>query len=246
MITCPNLLLVRPALTILAVVASVVASCAHAVENGERSRSADLGAAGNRDLTRELAPATSAASEDAAAMDAAPRPRDSNVVLGGAAVSEEVSDGSELAKGPGACPDWLPSSHVAFNIFRSSDTPSFPRGGDATCCSMTTTDLLCRTHVSAEHVVGAMYGSSVVGVRRGMSRPSLDVPLEVRQHGNMKSPGPILVRLKVTTTDRLVTLALSDGACPRPCLRISPDRDHPFRRMVTTCFAASCPSISPS
>lgn len=29
-------------------------------------------------------------------------------------------------------------------------------------------------------------------------------------------------------------------------LRISPHRDHPFRRMVTTCFAASCPSISPS
>jgi hypothetical protein len=128
----------------------------------------------------------------------------------------DASDAPELAQGQGACPAWLPSSHVVFRDFRARGTASFPKG-DATCCSITTTDLLCRTSVSAEHVVGAMYGSSLLGIHRGSDAPWLDVPLEVRRHDSMRYAGPVLVRLRVTTTGRIVTLALVEGVCPVTC-----------------------------
>ncbi len=197
-------------------VAFVSTGCGHARENGRVAGGVPSGPAGRHELVQEGAPVGASASLDAG--DATERASEAGVTeVRDAGAPTETNDALILAQGPGACPDWLPSSHASFRSFRSKETAPFPSGGAATCCSITMTDALCRTGVNAEHVVGAMYGTSLVGIRRGSAAPWLDVPLEVRQHGSMKYPGPLLVRLNLTTAGAMVTLALSDGTCPRPC-----------------------------
>jgi hypothetical protein len=197
-------------------VACVSTACGPARENGRPVGGVPSGPAARHELQQERAPVDASADTDA--REAAEHARDAGVAeVGDASVVTETNDAIPLAQGQGACPDWLPSSHASFRAFRSKETARFPSGGDATCCSITMTDALCRTGVNAEHVVGAMYGTSLVGIRRGSGVPWLDVPLEVRQHGSMKYPGPLLVRLKLTTAGAIVTLALSEGTCPRAC-----------------------------
>ncbi|HSO35106.1 MAG TPA: hypothetical protein VLT33_21410 [Labilithrix sp.] len=208
--------LMRRVVAVAFAVVFVSTACGPARENGRPVGGVPSGPTARHELLQERAPVGASASIDA--RDAAEHASDAGVAkVGDAGDPTETNDAIILAQGPGACPDWLPSSHASFRAFRSKETAPFPRGGDATCCLITMTDALCRTGVNAEHVVGAMYGTSLVGIRRGSGVPWLDVPLEVRQHGSMKYPGPLLVRLKLTTAGAIVTLALSDGTCPRAC-----------------------------
>lgn len=193
----------------LGVVAAIVVSCASGRESGERPRA-----------TVPATPPPANVDARAAPIEVADAAVDSKEDAESDAAAEEETGGRrEVAHGRGACPDWRPWSDEAFRHLRSGDTPSFPKGYDATCCALTDDDVLCRTRISAEHVLDATYGTSLVGVHRGSRVPWLEVPVEVRQHRSMVHGGPLLVRLKVTTNDGIVTLAVALGACPPVCMR---------------------------
>lgn len=179
-------------------IAVIVAACSPALEKAERPTVTE--------------PVTGAAVGEAGSSTSAPDAADASAAVDAA---EDGGERVEVARGPGACPAWLPSSHRAFASARTSETPAFPRAelglNEPTCCWVTTSDLLCRKPVSAAHVVGETYGSRLLGLRRGAARPWLDALLEVRSHGTMKYAGALLVRLDANVTGDVVTLSLREA-----------------------------------
>lgn len=116
------------------------------------------------------------------------------------------------------CPAWRLPSHAAFARLRASV------GGRrlsemSTCCNVTATATLCREEVSANHVVGAMSGTRLVGFSETSESPWLEVPIKVGEYASMRFPPRTLMMLDLATVGSEVTLTRAAGECPRPCAR---------------------------
>lgn len=138
---------------------------------------------------------------------------------GDAGVPDAAADAHDsAAEREATCPEWRLPSHRAFA--RAQRGPAAARLATmSTCCRVNATDVLCREIVTANHVVGAMSGTRLVGLTEASGTVWLDVPIMVGEHETMRFPPRTLVMLTLTTEGSRVTLERSAGTCPRACAR---------------------------